>query len=188
MILICHITSDQNLEDTWNKKCLFPTMTKWTTSGQINLTGTRAEERFTVAKNCQQRWWVWFFLLKLLHCQTYDKRWLGVLPQMQCLVPQIMHWCLRQMAIHFWSMPLSRTESPSDRNCTYRGIFLINGMEFSHFLNNYNIKHFHIKNIWHIESSYIEHISALTVYFVHVFYTLKHVLPKMIKIAPHTIP
>jgi len=51
------------------------------------------------------------------------------------------------MAIHLWSIPLSRTVSPSDRNCTYGGTFSINCKEFSHFLNNYNIKHFQIKKI-----------------------------------------
>jgi len=73
MILICHITSDQNLEETRNKKCIFPTMTKWTTSGQTNLKGTRAEERFIVAKNHQQRWWVWFSFLNYYTAKPMTK-------------------------------------------------------------------------------------------------------------------
>jgi hypothetical protein len=90
------------------------------------------------------------FLLKLLHCQTYDKRWLGVLPQMQCLVPWNMRWCLRQMAIHLWSMPLSRTVSPSDWNCTYGGTFSINCKECSHFLNITVLNIFASKNLTYL--------------------------------------
>jgi len=33
-------------------------------------------------------------------------------------------------------------------------------------------------------SIYTEHVSALTIYFVHVFYTLKNVLSEMIEIVP----
>jgi hypothetical protein len=80
-------------------------------------------------------------------------------------------------------MQVIRIVPPSDQNCTYRGTFLIKCMEFSHFLNNYNIKHFHIKKILYTQSSYTEHVSALTVYLVHVFYTLKHVLSEMIEIV-----
>jgi hypothetical protein len=49
-----HFTADQKLEETRNKKCIFPTTIKRTTSGQSNLMGTRAEGRFIVIKNQQQ--------------------------------------------------------------------------------------------------------------------------------------
>jgi hypothetical protein len=51
-----NFTSDQNLEETRNKKCLFLTMTERTTSGQSNFVGTRTEETIIVTKkNCQQK-------------------------------------------------------------------------------------------------------------------------------------
>ena len=50
IVLVCHFISDQNPEETRNKKNLSPTMTKRTTSGQSNLTGTRTEGRLIVAK------------------------------------------------------------------------------------------------------------------------------------------
>jgi len=34
-------------------------------------------------------------------------------------------------------------------------------------------------------SSYTKHVSILTLYLVHLFYTLKHVLCEMFDIAPH---
>jgi hypothetical protein len=51
-----NFTSDQNLEETRNKKWLFLTTTERTTSGQSNFVGTRTEEIITVTKrNRQQR-------------------------------------------------------------------------------------------------------------------------------------
>jgi len=112
MILICHITSDQNLEDTWNKKVFFQ---QWQNKQPVVklISQVQRQKRDSLLQKLISKDMSVIFLLKLLHCQTYDKRWLGVLPQMQCLVPQIMRWCLRQMAIHLWSMPLSRTVSLS---------------------------------------------------------------------------
>jgi len=45
-----NFTSDQNLEETRNKKCLFLTMTERTTIGQSNFVGTRTEETIIVTK------------------------------------------------------------------------------------------------------------------------------------------
>jgi hypothetical protein len=50
IVLVCHLTSDQNMEET-RKNSLPPTMTKRTTSGESNRIGTRAEDIFTVTKN-----------------------------------------------------------------------------------------------------------------------------------------
>jgi hypothetical protein len=44
------LNSHQTLEETRNKKCLFPTTAKETTSGQSNLIGTTAEERRIATK------------------------------------------------------------------------------------------------------------------------------------------
>jgi hypothetical protein len=55
LVLLYHITSDQNLEETQNKKSLFPTMTERTTSGESTVAGTGAEERLIVTNNRQQR-------------------------------------------------------------------------------------------------------------------------------------
>jgi hypothetical protein len=48
-VLACHLTSDQNLEETPNIKCLFPT-----TNGQSNLVGTE-QKRDYYQKLCQKR-------------------------------------------------------------------------------------------------------------------------------------
>jgi hypothetical protein len=69
----------------------------------------------------------------------------------------------------------------TDRNCTYGGTFSINCKEFPIFYNN-NIKHFRKKNLTH-SSNYAEHVSALILYLVHVFYTLKHGLSEMVEIV-----
>ena len=47
MVLVCHLTSDRDVGDNRNKKCLFPATTKRTTSGPSNLSGARREERLT---------------------------------------------------------------------------------------------------------------------------------------------
>ena len=48
---------------------------------------------------------------------------------------------------------------------------------------NHIIKNLVWKKIWH-SSSHTEEASALILHFVHVFYTLKHVLSEMIELAP----
>jgi hypothetical protein len=70
---LVHLTSDQNLEETRNKICLFPTRTKRTTSGQSILIGIRAEHRNIVTKNGQKRMASVASALKLLQCQIYEK-------------------------------------------------------------------------------------------------------------------
>jgi hypothetical protein len=54
MVLVCHLTWDQNLEETVNEKCIFKstTTTKLTTNDEsnLNLIGKRAEERLTGTK------------------------------------------------------------------------------------------------------------------------------------------
>jgi hypothetical protein len=53
IVLVCHLTSDQNLEETVIEKCIFKsTTTKLTTSGEsnLNIIGKRAEERLTGTK------------------------------------------------------------------------------------------------------------------------------------------
>ena len=58
-----NFTSDQNLEETRYKKCLFLTMAKRTTSGQSNFVGTRMEESTFVTKTIANKgWWVFCFL------------------------------------------------------------------------------------------------------------------------------
>jgi hypothetical protein len=74
--LVCHLICDRIPEETRNKKCLFPT-TKRTTSGQINLIGTRAEDRIIVTKFANRGQRVWFLLLKILQCQIYEKNVTG---------------------------------------------------------------------------------------------------------------
>ena len=54
MVLLYHLTTDQNLEEIQNKKNLSPTMTKRTTSGGSTVAGTKAEEWLVVTNNCQQ--------------------------------------------------------------------------------------------------------------------------------------
>ena len=72
MVLLYHITSDQNLEESQNKS-LSPTMTKQTTIGERTVAGTRAEERLIVTNNYQQSMTNGLLPLKLLHCQIYEK-------------------------------------------------------------------------------------------------------------------
>ena len=62
-----------------------------------------------------------------------------------------------------------------------------NCKEVSHFFNNYSIKHSNTKTKQKnktYSSSYTEHVSALILHFVHVFFTLRHVLSEMVEIAP----
>jgi uncharacterized membrane-anchored protein len=51
---------------------------------------------------------------------------------------------------------------------------------------NYTIQHSNTKTkkIPTYSSSYTEHVAALILYLVHVFYTLRHVLSEMIEIVP----
>ena len=44
--LVCHLTSDQNLEETRNIKCLFPTTKERTTNGQSNLIDTEQKRDY----------------------------------------------------------------------------------------------------------------------------------------------
>jgi hypothetical protein len=78
-------------------------------------------------------------------------------------------------------MPLTRTVPPSDRNCTYGGTFRSIVRSLLFFM--ININPFHTKkNLTHY-SSYTEHVSALMLYPIYVFYTLKHGLSEMIEIV-----
>jgi hypothetical protein len=54
MVLLYHLASDQNLEETQKEKSVFPTMRERTTSGESTVAGTRTEERLIVANNRQQ--------------------------------------------------------------------------------------------------------------------------------------
>jgi len=80
----------------------------------------------------------------------------------------------RQEAINWWQMTLIRILPQFDRSCTYGSIFSINCKEFSSIFIIKMLNIF-IKKIDY-SSSYTEHVSVLTLYLVHVFYTLKHVL------------
>jgi len=50
-----NFTSDQNLEETRNKKCLFLKMTERTTIGRSNFVGTRTEETIIFIKKSRQQ-------------------------------------------------------------------------------------------------------------------------------------
>jgi hypothetical protein len=54
MVLVCHLTSDQNLEETRDIKCLFPAAKERTTNGQSNLVGTE-QKRDYYQKHRQKR-------------------------------------------------------------------------------------------------------------------------------------
>jgi len=49
-VLACHLTSDQNLEETRTIKCLFPTAKGRTASGQSNLIGTEQKAIKKIAR------------------------------------------------------------------------------------------------------------------------------------------
>jgi hypothetical protein len=55
---------------------------------------------------------------------------------------------------------------------------------FLFFLCNYNIKHFHMKKIWHIHQATQNMFRHWYFMLFYVFYTLKHVLSEMIEIVP----
>jgi hypothetical protein len=54
-VLVCHLTSDQNLEETRNIKFLFPTAKERTTSGQSNLVGTEQKRDYYQKKKSPEK-------------------------------------------------------------------------------------------------------------------------------------
>jgi Ca2+/Na+ antiporter len=74
-----------------------------------------------------------------------------------------------------------RTVPPSGRNCSYGGKFRPTVRSLLFFIITILIM-FIRKNLT-LSSSYTEHVSALILYLVYVFYTLKHGLSEMIEIV-----
>ena len=83
-------------------------------------------------------------------------------------------------------MPLYQHVPTSDRNWNYGGTFSINCKVFSNFFYNYSVN-FMWKNVTH-SCSNTEHVSALLIYLVNIFYTLKHVSCAVVERNFTTLP
>lgn len=111
------------------KKCLFSTMAKRTTSVQCNPLGTE-QYAFLLAIKSSANLTSVIFLLKLLHCQIYER-------VNGCAARNVMSgttkYALMRTARGNSFVVVARIVPPNVRNCTYRGTFPTNCKEFPNF-------------------------------------------------------
>ena len=118
------------------------------------------------------------YLLKILHCKICEKK-------VTAFVVRNVTFCFTKYVLvrkaRGDSFVVDNTDQKCTTNwwdCTYGGTFSINCKQICNFLNNYNIKHFHIKNLtcyWRCA----ENDSALTFCLVHV--RILHIKPRFVR-------